>query len=66
MNEERLRMASSMFDAGRRLAEAGLRAENKSLTEAQLRARLFMRFYGSDFSDTEIKEIMAHMPNMQL
>jgi hypothetical protein len=64
--QERLRMASSMFDAGRKLVEAGLRNENGDLTEAQMRARMFVRIYGEDFSEEEIKKIAGKIPNMQL
>jgi len=63
---ERLRMASSMFDAGRKLVEAGLRNENGDLTEAQMRARVFVRMYGEDFSGQEMKKIVGKIPNMQL
>ena len=63
---ERLRMASSMFDTGRRLMIAGLRKEYGPLTEAQLRAKIFMRLYREDFSDAELKKIIKHLPDMQL
>ncbi len=64
--EERLRMAGSMFDAGRKLVESGLLHENPFLNKAQLRARIFIRFYGQDFSKTEIEKIIRVLPNMQL
>jgi uncharacterized protein YneF (UPF0154 family) len=63
--EERLRMAGSMFDAGKELVKAGLLHEDPSLNEAQLRARIFVRLYGQDFSKTEIAKILRAMPNMQ-
>jgi hypothetical protein len=63
--EERLLMASSMFDAAKILMEAGIRHENESVSEAQLRAKLFIRMYGGDFSKSEIEKIMKRMPNMQ-
>ena len=62
---ERLRMASSMFDSGKRLMAAGLRKEYGPLTEAQLRARIFMRMYRQDYSDAEIEKIMKHLPDME-
>lgn len=63
---ERLRMASSMFDAAKKLMIAGLLRENSTLNEAQLRARIFLRLYGDCFSKEEVKRIMEHIPNMQL
>ena len=64
--EERLRMASSMFDTVRELVKMGLIDKNGALSEAQLRARVFVRLYGEDFSAEEIKKIAGRIPNMQL
>jgi hypothetical protein len=63
---ERLRMASSMFDTGRMLVEAGLRNKYGELTEAQIRGRVFVRMYGEDFSDEEIRKIAGKIPKMEL
>lgn len=63
---ERLRMASSMFDAARKLVETGLRNKYGTLTEAQMRARVFVGMYRQDFSDEEIRKIAGKIPNMQL
>lgn len=62
---ERLRMASSMFNSVKKLIAAGLYREHGPLTEAQLRARIFVRLYREDFSDAEIEKIMKHLPDMQ-
>lgn len=53
--DERLLMASDMFDAAREPATAGLRAEGG----ADLRVRLFLRSYGSDFDPVERGRIAA-------
>lgn len=63
---ERLRMASSMFDTGITLMRAGLKSRNRELNEAQLRARVFLRLYGEDFTSSEIRKIASSIPNMQL
>ena len=63
---ERLRMASSMFDLGKRLIAAGLRKENGSLTESQLRTRIFLRLYSGSYAQAEIEKIVKRIPNMQL
>lgn len=64
--QDRLRMVSSMFDTAKALAKAGILAENPSLTLKELRAALFVRFYGNDFTDIEIKRIIANIPNMEI
>lgn len=63
---ERLRMASSMFDTGRALLRIGLKRQNESIGEAQLRAQIFLRLYGEDFSGTEIKRILTSLSSMAL
>lgn len=63
--EERLRMASDMFDAARALATAGLKAQNPGITEEELRGQLFLRFYGTDFDDGELRRIASHLPKMK-
>jgi hypothetical protein len=63
---ERIKMASSMFDTGRKLVEAGLRNKYGELSEAQMRGRVFVRMYGEDFSEQEIRKIAGKIPNMQL
>ena len=63
---ERLRMASSMFDMGRKLMKAGLQNENGLLNEAQLRTQMFLKLYGESFTNAEIKRIVNTIPNMQL
>jgi hypothetical protein len=55
-----------MFDAGKTLLEAGIRQQFGALNEAQMRAQVFKRIYGEDFSATEIKKILSKIPNMQL
>jgi len=63
---DRLRMASSMFDTGKKLIKAGLQNEKGSFNEAQLRAQIFLKLYGESFTQAEIKRIVNTIPNMQL
>jgi hypothetical protein len=53
---ERMRMACSMFDTGKTLLEAGIRQQLGALNEVQMRAQVFKRIYGEDFSANEIKK----------
>ncbi|MBN1979989.1 MAG: hypothetical protein JW795_00550 [Chitinivibrionales bacterium] len=62
---DRLRMACSMFDAGRKLMIAGLLEENGNLTKAQLRARIFIRLYGDLYTPQEIHNIVHTIPDME-
>lgn len=61
---ERLRMASSMFDTGTTLLRIGLKKQNRQLSEGQLRAQVFLRLYGEEFSSSEIKRIAVSIHNM--
>ena len=62
---ERIRIAASMFDAGKKLIRAGLLAKNKSLSESRIRAITFQRLYSSDFSQSEMQKIMRSIPGLE-
>jgi hypothetical protein len=64
--EERLRMACSMIAAAKTLVRSGIIHEDNTLTEAQIRGRMFLRFYGNDFSPEEIQRIVVRMPDMEI
>jgi hypothetical protein len=57
--QERLKMGCEMFTAARALAIAGIRAEHGNLDERELRKKLFLRFYASDFTEEEKSRILA-------
>jgi hypothetical protein len=65
-SEERLRMACSMIAAAKTLVRSGIIHEDSTLSEAQIRGRVFLRFYGNDFSPEEIRLIVSKMPNMEI
>ncbi len=54
---ERLHMGADMFDTARELAIAGLRAEGVE----DLRAALFLRFYGDEFEPQERARIVERL-----
>ncbi len=56
--EERLMMGASMFDMAKQLARASLKGMQD---EGEERAALFMRFYGSDFSEEQRERIISHL-----
>lgn len=49
----RLRMATSLFGTGKRLAIAGIRLSAAGLDERGVRAALFVRLHGDLFSEPE-------------
>jgi hypothetical protein len=62
---ERLRMASRMYDSGRKLVIAGIQHGKHPLTAAQLRCQVFLRMYGIDFTVDERNRIIHQIPNME-
>jgi hypothetical protein len=63
---ERLKMASRMYDSGKKLVISGILREKQHLNTSRLRAQFFIRMYGRDFSATDIERIIQNIPNMQL
>lgn len=60
-DQERLRMASSMFDLARRLVIASIREQSPGISEVELRQQLFLRFYGDEFSPEQRQKILARI-----
>jgi len=63
---ERLRMASRMYDSGRKLVISGIQNGRQPLNASQLRGQLFLRMYGRDFTAADREKIINKIPNMQL
>jgi hypothetical protein len=55
---ERFKMAGRMFDAAKKLVIAGIFKERPDIGESQLRAEIFLRMYGNDFSPVERDRIV--------
>ncbi len=53
--DERMKIASDMFDTARTLVLASL---DKNLNDKEKRKALFLRFYGNDFSANEKEKIL--------
>jgi len=56
--EERMKIASDMFDTARTLVIASL---DKNLNDTEKRKALFLRFYGNDFSREEKEKILSNL-----
>jgi hypothetical protein len=63
---ERLIMACRMYDTAKTLVIAGIRMQMPNASEAQVRARFFLRMHGTDFTPEELAKILRELPNMQL
>lgn len=61
---ERLKMASSMYDSAKALMRASLKSKDDSLSEAQIRTKIFLRIYGDCYTHSEIHRIVKAIPNM--
>jgi hypothetical protein len=56
----RLAMACDMFTTARAFARAGILRDGP-LPESEVRCRLFLHFYGSDFTEQEKTKILASL-----
>jgi hypothetical protein len=56
--EQRLLMGLEMFETARKIV---LSSFPPGLSENEIRKRLFLRFYGDDFSEDEKKKILAEL-----
>lgn len=57
--EERLKMGCEMFDAAKAIVRSSILNENPGLTASELKERIFLRFYGLDFSESQKRRIIA-------
>jgi hypothetical protein len=57
--EERMQMASSMFDTAREFVLSSL---SKSLTKREIKQQLFLRLYRNDFSAKQLTDILNTFP----
>lgn len=57
--EERLKMGCSMFDAAKEIVKSSILNESPGLTASELKEKIFLRFYGLDFSEAQKQRIIA-------
>jgi len=58
---ERFMMAVGMFDAAKNLVVAGISREKPGINEGQLRAEIFLKMYGNEFSPPEKERIIRKL-----
>ena len=57
--EQRLLMGFSMYDTARRIVQSALVSQQPEITAREMRAGIFTRFYGHEFTETEKENILA-------
>ena len=59
--EERFRRGAEMMDDGRRLVESSIRNANPDISEKELKAQVFKRFYENDFTEKALDDILVFL-----
>ena len=59
--EQRLMMGCTMFDFSKQLVTRAILIDNPNLNLSQLRAEVFLKFYGNDFTDKDKQKIVHHL-----
>lgn len=59
--EERFRHGADMIDYTRKIVENSIREENPGISEDNLKAIVFKRYYGSEFPPDELEKIMEFL-----
>ncbi len=57
--EERLKMGCAMCDVAKAVVRSSILNENPGLTQGELKEKIFLRFYGLDFSESQKQKIIA-------
>ncbi len=57
--EERLQMSWSMHYLSKKLITNAILRDNPTISEADLKKEIFLRFYGDDFGEEEKQRILA-------
>ncbi len=60
-SEERMMMGFSMFDTAKKIVISSIKNEDPDISLEKLREKIFLRFYGSDFSEFEKEKILAYL-----
>ena len=58
---ERLKMGSSMYETSKRLITRAILENNPAISKAEFRREFFLKFYGNDFCDRDIKKILSYL-----
>ena len=56
--EERLKMGCSMFDAAKQIVRSSILNKDQNISDQELKKKIFLRFYGHEFTSQELKRIL--------
>jgi len=56
---ERLKMGCSMFDTAKEIVRSSILNKNPQASLEEIRKGIFLRFYGQDFNEVQIKNILG-------
>lgn len=57
--EERVEMATSMFDTAREIVLASIKNKNPNISESEIKKELLLRFYGHELSPKFIAGVLS-------
>ena len=57
--EERLLMGSSMFDTAKQIVRSSIMEQYPKILPKEMKEKIFLRFYGMEFSESEKKKILS-------
>lgn len=58
---QRVRMMSEMFDTARRILVSGIRAEQPTISDTELKVEVFLRTYRDDYAAADRDRIVAYL-----
>ena len=56
--EERFKMGASMFDAAKQIVRSSILNKDSNISDQELKKKIFLRFYGHEFTPQELKRIL--------
>ncbi len=57
--EQRLLMGCSMYDTAKRIVRSAIYNSRPGITDAEIKREIFLRFYGSEFSEDDRKKLLS-------
>ncbi len=57
--EQRLLMGCSMYDTAKQIVRSAIYNSRPGITEAEMKKEIFLRFYGSEFSQADREKFLS-------
>jgi len=58
--EQRLLMGCSMYDTAKEIVQSAILAHRPAITPQEMKKAIFLRFYGQDFSPSDMEKLFLH------